>query len=243
MDPTIRVKTPLDVRLARLKKCKSPSPEFSFWLMEKASETSVIDSLRSNNAEAEAAALQQVCSRQFRKNPRSITFGDLAVLLTSWYMGNNDNNDEFFIYLISFIRFLEKNISVSLTTHYRRSSKMELNAGELNYMEEMLQIPIIDYMQKVMELGMPAQSKEWFADYYNVSRFDEYTDLRTFLKEILDDLKYKDGTLNSESLVKLVADGKRLSDLPRKIFQPLMNTIAIPIAFIAIESLEIGQED
>lgn len=243
MDPKIRVKTPLDVRLARLKKCKSPSQEFSFWLMEKASETSVIDSLRSNDAEAEASALQQVCSRQFRKNPRSITFGDLAVLITSWYMGDNENNDEVLIYLISFIRFLEKNISVSFTTHYRRSSKMELNATELNHMEEMLQIPIKDYLQKVMELGMPAQSKEWFVDYYNISRFDEYTDLRTFLKEMLDDLQYQEGQLNSERLIKLAADGKRLNDLPRKIFQPLMNTVAIPIAFVAIESLEIGQED
>lgn len=241
MNETVNLRTPLDIRIQRLRKCMIPSEEFSFWILRQACGVSAIKILRKNKHEKEETLLQHVGSRKFYKNPQKITIGDLAVLIASWYLDPECNEKDILLYFASFLSCVEGAMH-RLVSPRRYNKKEGLNARNMDFMSEMMTVPFRDYMNKIMKLDIPSNVKEWCADYYDSCRFDKYTELGTILENLLGGLQVEGSRFNADYLLKMIPKGGCAHDLPTRTIAPVMNMLIIPMAFIAAETIEAAEE-
>ena len=229
------IRTPLEERISRLRKCASPSIEYSEWIMRRVCNTSILEALRTLDAEKEEAALREAFIQRLHRNPDTVTIGELAVLISGWYMNISETkNVDAAIYLTAMYTYFSKQLSSNFD-YSRRSRNKGISAEDADHALEMICMPVCDYMDIIMQLDMPAISKEWIADYITNGDYDDYTETSMLFKNVLDGQRLGQEPLSKDNAVKIAKLEGRDEGLLDAL-KPLIYAMVMPMAIMATDA-------
>ena len=234
------VRISLDERMERLKHCQMPSQAYSVWIMKNMAEMGVLGILRDFTAHDIAETLESHLSGRFRKNPREVTIGDLAVMVSEWYLKGDDLMPEISLYIASLLRCFqdEAEFSAARIQSARRKGpeyRVSVSVDDIRFASDFFAIPFGDYIQIVTESAAPPKAREWCAEFYLRSRAREYTELSKVLSRFIENERLSNSRYSIDSFMENSRPrGKDL--LSDASFVAIMNLFIMPIAFMATEN-------
>lgn len=183
--------TPLEERINRLAYCDVSDPAFSEWAMKQLCGVRVMRDLRSVRLSKHASTLETQCMRNFSKNPDDITMGDLAALITEWYLEDEECIPRGIrIYLGTFLMVMDHAATLIRReiefARKRGYTPVDVSGKRWNYAVEFLRMPLADIMEMTAVSKAPAREKEDLMNYIAQRGWTEYTCLHEVYEELND---------------------------------------------------------
>lgn len=229
----------LEERVRRMTRCDISDPAFSEWVMKKLCGVKVTGELRRFRYSKYADTLEAQCVRNFSKNPDDICMGDLAALVTEWYLEGAENIPrEIRVYLAAFLMVIDGAVdkvrAEEAFTRRHGRVPVDVSGKRWDYALEFLRIPLTDIMEMIAVSVMPPLEKEGIMDFVSQEGWTDFVSLY----DIYDDLSVPPsaGEYEGCSMATLLMseNGAILRENPgTKGLLNLIRLMVMPLAFMA----------